>query len=145
MHAGATTTRFLESLPFQPKAIEVLQPGMNTTIQARAAAASCSVPPFHVLPPCSWRFSAPVSVPGGTRRKHAGMVPRPLAVALRCRNHLRVSWPNICGLTEECELTWRMQSTGLPRADGLLARGGAAFRPHGRRGIPHGECARRQC
>ena len=35
LHAGATTTKFLESLPFSPKAIEVVSPGMNTTIQAR--------------------------------------------------------------------------------------------------------------
>ena len=33
--AGATTTKFLESLPFSPKAIEVVSPGMNTTIQVR--------------------------------------------------------------------------------------------------------------
>lgn len=32
--AGATTTRFLESLPFSPHAIEVVSPGMNTTVQA---------------------------------------------------------------------------------------------------------------
>ena len=32
--AGATTTKFLESLPFSPVAIEVVSPGMNTTIQA---------------------------------------------------------------------------------------------------------------
>ena len=35
VNAGATTTKFLESLPFSPKAIEVVSPGMNTTIQAR--------------------------------------------------------------------------------------------------------------
>ena len=38
MRAGATTTRFLESLPFTPKAIEVVAPGMNTTVQVRCLA-----------------------------------------------------------------------------------------------------------
>ena len=52
MHAGATTTRFLESLPFQPKAIEVLQPGMNTTIQARASAT-----PVRCYHPCTAEVS----------------------------------------------------------------------------------------
>ena len=33
--AGATTTRFLESLPFSPHAIEVVAPGMGTTVQVR--------------------------------------------------------------------------------------------------------------
>ena len=33
--AGETTTKFLESLPFSPHAIEVVAPGMNTTVQAR--------------------------------------------------------------------------------------------------------------
>jgi hypothetical protein len=31
--AGQTTTRYLESLPFSPRAIEVVAPGMNTTVQ----------------------------------------------------------------------------------------------------------------
>ena len=31
--AGATTTRFLDTLPFAPHALEVVAPGMNTTIQ----------------------------------------------------------------------------------------------------------------
>ena len=43
-HAGATTTRFLESLPFSPRAIQVVAPGMNTTIQVRAAC------PHRVVP-----------------------------------------------------------------------------------------------
>lgn len=38
LHAGATTTRFLESLPFTPKAIEVVAPGMNTTVQVHSLA-----------------------------------------------------------------------------------------------------------
>ena len=38
LHAGATTTRFLESLPFTPKAIEVVAPGMNTTVQVPSLA-----------------------------------------------------------------------------------------------------------
>ena len=45
VNAGATTTKFLESLPFSPKAIEVVSPGMNTTIQAR-------------LQPAPWSHSA---------------------------------------------------------------------------------------
>ncbi|KAK9838176.1 hypothetical protein WJX81_006705 [Elliptochloris bilobata] len=31
--AGATTTRFLDTLPFAPHALEVVAPGMNTTVQ----------------------------------------------------------------------------------------------------------------
>ncbi len=38
LRAGATTTRFLESLPFTPKAIEVVAPGMNTTVQVPSLA-----------------------------------------------------------------------------------------------------------
>ena len=30
---GATTTRFLDTLPFAPHALEVVAPGMNTTVQ----------------------------------------------------------------------------------------------------------------
>lgn len=37
---GATTTRFLEGLLYCPKAIEVLDPGMSTTVQVRP---SCAV------------------------------------------------------------------------------------------------------
>lgn len=34
MDAGATTTRFLESMPeFRPHAIEIVAPGMGTTVQ----------------------------------------------------------------------------------------------------------------
>ena len=33
--AGDTTTKFLESLTFAPHAIEVLSPGINTTVQVR--------------------------------------------------------------------------------------------------------------
>ena len=35
--SGATTTRFLEDLSYCPKAIEVLDPGMSTTVQVRPA------------------------------------------------------------------------------------------------------------
>lgn len=33
--AGQTTTGFLKDLEYTPKAIEVLAPGMNTTVQVR--------------------------------------------------------------------------------------------------------------
>lgn len=33
-YAGATTTRFLEGLPtFRPHAVEIVSPGMGTTVQ----------------------------------------------------------------------------------------------------------------
>ena len=47
MFAGATTTKFLESLPFSPKAIEVVHPGMNTTIQARPFAKAVVTLIYH--------------------------------------------------------------------------------------------------
>ena len=55
--AGATTTRFLESLPFSPHAIEVVSPGMNTTVQACHSTISdlrhCTVVPMFLLRCCA--------------------------------------------------------------------------------------------
>jgi hypothetical protein len=38
--AGATTTGFLADFPFTPHAVEVLAPGMNTTVQVSKAGGS---------------------------------------------------------------------------------------------------------
>ena len=55
--AGATTTRFLESLPFSPHAIEVVSPGMNTTVQAchptNLDSRHCTVVPMSQLRCCA--------------------------------------------------------------------------------------------
>lgn len=37
--AGATTTRFLDGLSFSPKAVEVVAPGMGTTVQVQLSLA----------------------------------------------------------------------------------------------------------
>lgn len=65
VHAGATTTRFLESLPFKPKAIEVVSPGMNTTVQVCFMSSSHAHSPILQLAmqvPKSCPFLAAVNV-----------------------------------------------------------------------------------
>ncbi|KAK9905055.1 hypothetical protein WJX75_008745 [Coccomyxa subellipsoidea] len=59
-HAGATTTRFLESLPFTPKAIEVVAPGMNTTVQdypGRTKVWHVGVPPSGPMDALAFRLA----------------------------------------------------------------------------------------
>ncbi|CAK0782570.1 hypothetical protein CVIRNUC_005782 [Coccomyxa viridis] len=59
-HSGATTTKFLESLPFSPKAIEVVSPGMNTTIQdypGRTKLWHVGVPPSGPMDALAFRLA----------------------------------------------------------------------------------------
>ena len=41
--AGETTTSFLKDLNFSPHGIEVIDPGMNTTVQVSCAVLCCAV------------------------------------------------------------------------------------------------------
>ncbi|KAK9808039.1 hypothetical protein WJX73_007706 [Symbiochloris irregularis] len=57
--AGNTTTKFLESLPFAPQAVEVLAPGMNTTVQdwpGRQGLWKVGVPPSGPMDALSLRL-----------------------------------------------------------------------------------------
>lgn len=47
--AGATTTRFLESLPFTPSVVEVVDAGMGTTVQATTSPVSLLLPSWTLL------------------------------------------------------------------------------------------------
>jgi urea carboxylase len=58
--AGATTTRFLDSLPYAPAAVEVLDPGLLTTVQdwpGRVALWAVGVPPSGPMDDLSHRLA----------------------------------------------------------------------------------------
>ena len=42
---GETTTSFLKDLDFSPHGIEVVEPGMNTTVQVRSQLSDCAASP----------------------------------------------------------------------------------------------------